>query len=165
MKTDMLKKTVAWLLLAGLGIFAVGQIRASLRSPTERLLWQVQSMVEDFNQGHIRQLMVGFGEDFRDESSGALKSEVHSALAGLVLSQRDPEANCFALEAAWVAPFVPEISEDETSATAEVHMRITHTSRGNSRSWWEAKAKLEFAYVAGKWDLHRTRSVNHRDRK
>ena len=160
----MLKKAIALALLIGMGLFALDQIRSSLRSPSEKLLWRVQSMVEDFNAGHIRQLMVGFGEDFRDESSGALKSDVHSALAGLVLSQRDPEANKFALSAGWVTPFEPVLSEDETRASAEVNFRITYTSRGNSRTWWEARATVEFAYVNGKWQILRTRAVNHRDR-
>ncbi len=164
MDHHMLKKAIALVLLVGMGLFALGQIRSALRSPTEKLLWRVQSMVEDFNDGHIRQLMVGFGEDFRDESSGALKPEVHQILAGLVLSQRDPEANCFALSAGWVTPFEPLLSEDESTATADVNLRLTHTSRGKSRTWWEAKAKVEFAYVDGQWQILRTRSVNHRDR-
>ncbi|MDF1838648.1 MAG: hypothetical protein P1V35_12330 [Planctomycetota bacterium] len=161
----MLKKVIALALLVGVGLFAVGQIRSALRSPTEKLLWRVQTMVDDFNEGHVRHLMVGFGEDYRDESSGALKPEVHQVLAGLVLSQRDPEANRFALSAGWVEPFDPQLSEDEERATADVHLRITHTSRGNSRVWWEAKAKVEFAYVSGQWQLLRSRSVNHRDRQ
>ncbi|MBL4769625.1 MAG: hypothetical protein JKY61_00395 [Planctomycetes bacterium] len=161
----MLKKALALLLLAGLGMLALGQIRASLRSPTERLLWRMQSMVEDFDRGHIRQLMSGFSEDFRDESSGALKPDTHSALAGLVLSQRDPEANCFALKASWVTPFDPVLAEDELTAKADVHLRITHTARGKSRTYWEAKAKLKFVYLDGTWYLHRSHAVNHRDRK
>lgn len=161
----MLKKAIALALLVGMGLFALDQIRSALRSPMEKLLWRSHSMVEDFNRGRIRQLMVGFGEDFRDESSGALKSEVHQVLAALVLQHRDPEANSFALSAGWVTPFDPILNEDETKATADVHLRITHTSRGNSRTWWEAKAKVEFVYESGQWQILRTRSVNHRDRK
>ncbi len=160
----MLKKALGLALVIGLAILALGRIRHSLRSPSERLMWRVSVMVEDFNQGHIRQLMNGFAEEFRDESSGAFKPEVHSALAGLVMSERDSEANTFALKAAWVTPFEPVFKEDETKASAEVKVRLTHTSRGETRTWWEAHAILEFTYIDGDWYLYRTRSVNHRDR-
>lgn len=160
----MLKKALGIILVIGLALLALAQIRHALRSPSERLMWRVSSMIEDFNQGHIRQLMAGFDVDFRDESSGALKPEVHRALAGLVIAERDPEANCFAIKAAWVTPFEPTFEGDETRANAEVELRLTHTSRGKSRTWWEAKAQLQFVYHDGDWYLHRTRSVNHRDR-
>ncbi|MCA9001219.1 MAG: hypothetical protein KDB61_04795 [Planctomycetes bacterium] len=160
----MVQKALFALFLLLVGYFAVGQIRNYLRSPEEQLLWRVNAMVEGFNEGSIRKLTQSFHSEFRDESSGAMQAEVHQVLVGLVLSNRDPETKSFALHATWVEPFAPILNEDESRATADVHLRIIHTARGQSRTWWEARATLEFVYENGDWYLFRSRSVNHRER-
>lgn len=147
----MLRRVLGIALILGVSLFALYQIRQSLRSPEERLHYRVARMVRDFNEGHTRAVARAFHPNFVDASSGASRERLQQGLYALRWEySRDGE---FLLEFQWTEPFEPEVDATRGIARGSGQFRIVDHRFDPERVWWESPVELEFVYDGSRWAL------------
>lgn len=105
------------LVLAGMLVcFFVGRaIVRALVSDETKIRWLVEDMRDGFDRTRMDPILVAFAESFRDETSGADRSNVREAIAYLFLTAKDPQTKAFPYR---VEVDVSKIGIDESSADA-----------------------------------------------
>jgi hypothetical protein len=142
-------------------------IRRSLASAQTRITWNIEEMIEGFSDGRVRPVLRHVSPEFRDESSGADREDLHRALLHLFLTEKDPETKAFRLRAELLAEDLEIVPDpvDPERARVRLHVRILDPLEGAPTVYWDAKASCDWALEDGRWKLTRSAGVNHRDRR
>jgi hypothetical protein len=137
-------------------------------SDAEEVAGLTEDMIAGFNATRRRDVMRGFAEDFRDESSGATRTEVQQVLVHLFFREIDRETKRFRLRAE-LPPEALEFElfpdEDPPRAQAVLRPRFYERVRGEEQLWWEAEIHATLLKRGGRWRFVHTRSVNHAARR
>jgi len=142
----------------------------ALSGDEDQIAWVLDEMVDGFNDTRMRSVLGGFSRDFRDESSGATRAEVHQALASLFMSELDPETKEFLLRVELPTDdleidLVEGTGDEPSRAKLVLHPRFTTRESGTEELYWDATVHVEMVEGDDGWQLVRTSQVNHADRR
>ena len=115
-------------------------LRGLLASDATRIRGMLERMARGFNASSARRALGGLADDFREETSGMTKPEVHETLAYLFLAQRDPETKEFLFK---VELGEPEIAISEAASPRTADLRVEAAFLRLARRSWESAWRVE----------------------
>ena len=147
-------------LAAALLLFLVGRaIVRALVSDETRIRWLVEDMAEGFDATRMDPVLVAFAEGYRDETTGADRSNVREALAYLFLTEKDPRTKAFPyrVEVAITKLAIDRSSPEKPAADCELLARFLDRRGGEEKLAWEVEIVSRWIRGEYGWRIASTR--------
>lgn len=153
----LLPLTILALVLGGVGYW----IYIKTAAPEVRVGWFLDGMIDNFNRSRPGACADGLSEEFRDESSGAGRQEIHGFLVQLYFRARDPETKEFLYHV--VSPAEErkiDIGDDPSTAQVGMAARFYETRRlgeaVTEKLVWEVRIDADLREGEDGWKVERT---------
>ena len=132
-------------------------LRRALASDETRIRRLVEGLVDGFNDERAARALRGFARDFLDETSGADRELVHTAVVHLFFTRRDPETKEFTLRLEVPEDtLIIEVLTPDEAARANGVLRLFQRAAEREELLWEVSFQGQLAQIDDRWRFVRS---------